>query len=310
MNPVSINAYLAAHNNLKPASTTTNNARVHAQSFVKPSKPPVHRASLVDPESHSPALIELVNARISTHLVQHIVDSVAESLGFSMNPSLSLRDIAERQVTLSNFRPFVQKLLVHSKVTTPIILSSLVYIERAKCRLLRFLTYDELDIRKIFLVAMVIASKYLNDLTINNLMWEECNSIFGARQIASFELTFLGCLRWKLRLSDADIMEHSDIIEHHDNSFSEDAAAMNNLQYFRCSIRRKPQIETFSPDGRDRCPELDSPSSFSSGDVSLPQTPSSSKNVSPSSKSKSPFRKWLCSLRNSSRHSTEISASQ
>ncbi|KAJ3739286.1 hypothetical protein DFH05DRAFT_540965 [Lentinula detonsa] len=302
MNTISIDAYLAIYNNIKPDRTTTNKSRVHAERFVEPSNPPVHRASLVDPELHSPALIQLVNARISAHLVQHIVDSVAGSLGLSMDLSLSLQDRCNLQCTLSSFRLFVKNFLPRSNVTMPIILSSLVYIERAKSRLLRCVTINELEVKKIFLVAMVLASKYTNDVNLHHLMWEECKMIFGAPEIAYFELTFLACLRWNLRLSDADIMEH------YDDSFFEDPAAMHNLQYSRCSVRRKPPTESLLPDARDRCPELDSPSSFSSGDVSLPPTPVSAKNHSPSSKS--PFRKWLSSLRTSSRHSTQITTSQ
>ncbi|KAJ3732549.1 hypothetical protein DFJ43DRAFT_1073079 [Lentinula guzmanii] len=302
MNTISIDAYLAIYNNIKPDRTIASKPRAHAGGSVEPSNPLVHRASLVDPELHSPALIQLVNASISAHLVRHIVDSVAGSLGLSMDLSLSLQDRCNLQRTLSSFSLFVQNFLPRSNVTTPIILSSLVYIERAKCRLLRCVTIDELEVKKIFLVAMVIASKYTNDVNIHKLMWEECKMVFGAQEIAYFELTFLACLRWNLRLSDADIMGH------YDDSFFEDPAAMHNSQYTNCSISRKPQTESLSPDGRDRCPELDSPSSFSSGDTSLPPTPLSSQNVSPSSKS--PFRKWLSSLRPSSRHSTQITPSQ
>ncbi|KAJ3834387.1 hypothetical protein F5878DRAFT_728240 [Lentinula raphanica] len=255
----------------------------------------VHPASLVDPKSHSSALLLLINARVTSHVAQYAADNVADCLGFYLNirPRLSEEEISYRQAVRLRFRSFVQNLFDRSGVTIPVIITSIIYIERAQVYL-SYSKIDERELARIYLASIIVASKYLNDCIMSNTMWEEFNAVFGAQEIAEFELSFLACLRWKMKVSDRDILLH------YDDTFFEDPAIVNNPHYFCRSDPSQPRTQfCLSPSGYDCCPGLASPSSFSSGDASLPHTPTDVKKSSRKSpsKHKSAFRKFLHSFR-------------
>ncbi|KAJ4477419.1 hypothetical protein J3R30DRAFT_3290870 [Lentinula aciculospora] len=268
-----------------------------------PDCPLVHHASLIDPSMHSPALLELVSVRLSAQFIDHIVDCVADAFDYAEGrPFVPVQQKPYRQAALMGFRLYVKNLLFRSEVSTPIILSSLVYIERSKSNL--HLACEEMPLEQMLLGALVVASKYLNDHTMNNSVWEDYNYVFGAREISSFENQCLKSLNWNLNLTDNDIMVHYDGI-------CIDANPTANVHpYFRCAAPRQRRQQSSRSISPDRCPGLDSPSSISTRDSSLPQTPSSARNTStPSSsakKTKSPFRRWLRSFHIHSRQTTTV----
>ncbi|KAJ7706828.1 hypothetical protein B0H17DRAFT_1287465, partial [Mycena rosella] len=45
---------------------------------------PVHTASLVDPANHSPALLQLVNIKLSRPVIEYVVDCVSETVDYAM----------------------------------------------------------------------------------------------------------------------------------------------------------------------------------------------------------------------------------
>ncbi|KAJ3930766.1 MAG: hypothetical protein NXY57DRAFT_280909 [Lentinula lateritia] len=284
----------ASHYNssFKKSSTTTftHGNRASRINYLNTSR--IHRASLVDASEHSPALLELIDVDLSAHLIDHVVDCVTDVVDFVMrrHRPLSKDKFVERCIALRHLRIFVKMLLARSGVKTPIVLAALVYIERAKYRLQSIMSGLEFPLEQIFLGALTTASKYLNDLTIKNFHWEISTLIFSAREIGEFELVFLRCLRWDLRLSEEDIMSHyAGICTDVDPYFS-------HPQYFHVSTRRQNCHRSIEPDTSDDSIDLDSSDSDSSGDISLLYTATLRKNAQ---KQKSPFRKWFKALRRS-----------
>ncbi|KAJ3755421.1 hypothetical protein EV360DRAFT_49784 [Lentinula raphanica] len=264
--------------------------------------PRVYHASLVDPASHSSALLELVNLPLSDRFIDHVANHVADAIDYANgHPAHPKNKDPFRHITLASLRIFIKMLFSRSQVSTPVILAALSYIDRAKYRFDGAMV-NELPLERTLLSAIVVASKALNDHTTNNIFWENCSFMFAAREISAFERQFLGFLRWDLRLSA------NDILAHYDGICGTDAVDELSVSptFFQTTVSsRQPQKKSsLRPWSRRRCPQLDSPGSVSSADTSLPQTPTSSTFYDPSrdaTKSLSPLRKFMKSIRIRSR---------
>ncbi|RDB14516.1 PHO85 cyclin-1 [Hypsizygus marmoreus] len=162
----------------------------------------VHHASLVDPATHSPELMELIDIVISRPVIGFIVDTVISTIDYAMGRPSSSRHHTE----YSNFTDFVTNTIAHAEVTTPTILVSLVYLDRAKPHL--YITFEEWVLERAFLGALVVASKYVNDSTLKNIDWAICTGIFGGRDIGRIEREFLHVLDFDLGIAEHDLLIH------------------------------------------------------------------------------------------------------
>jgi len=137
---------------------------------------PIHKASLVDPALHSPALLELLEIKVSrpvigmfsplpqylfalTKILEYVVDCVVDTVDYAMGrPSSSRRSHkASRHSQHSKFTTFVSNVLTRAEVTLPTLLVSLVYINRAKPHLQ--IALEEWACERVFLGAIMVASK-------------------------------------------------------------------------------------------------------------------------------------------------------
>lgn len=140
------------------------------------SSSPIHKASLVDPALHSPALLELLEIKLSrpvigmssppcrilpilTSLTEYVVDCVVETVNYAMGrPSSSSRGRSmSRRPEHTKFTTFVTNVLTRAEVTLPTLLVSLVYINRAKPHLQ--IALEEWACERVFLGAVMVASK-------------------------------------------------------------------------------------------------------------------------------------------------------
>ena len=88
------------------------------------------------------------------------------------------------------------------------ILVTLVYIHRSKPYL--SIETEEWALHRVFLGALIVASKYTNDSTLKNNHWAIATSIFGKRDIGRVEREFLDVLNWELAVSESDILDLHD----------------------------------------------------------------------------------------------------
>ncbi|OCH91464.1 hypothetical protein OBBRIDRAFT_792181 [Obba rivulosa] len=74
---------------------------------------PVHPSSLVDPATHSPALLELLEEGISRELIEYVVDCVVETVDYAMGrPSSPRRGRSpSRDTEHAKFTAFVTDVL-------------------------------------------------------------------------------------------------------------------------------------------------------------------------------------------------------
>jgi len=92
----------------------------------------------------------------------------------------------------------------------PVVLATLVYLDRAKPHL--HIALEEWANERVFLGALIVASKYLNDSSLKNVHWAVCTGVFGKRDIGRIEREFLDVLDFELSITEDDIMAHHDSI--------------------------------------------------------------------------------------------------
>ncbi|KAI0273510.1 hypothetical protein BC834DRAFT_928745 [Gloeopeniophorella convolvens] len=176
------------------------------------SRSPIHKASLVEASTHSPALLELVEQKLSRPIIEYLVDSVVDTVDYALGrPSHSGRGRAlSRHTEGSAFATMVNNVLTRAEVEVPVVLASLVYLNRAKPHL--HIALEEWANERVFLGAIIVASKYLNDSSLKNVHWAVCTGVFGKRDIGRIEREFLDVLDFELSISDDDIMAHHDAV--------------------------------------------------------------------------------------------------
>ncbi|KAK0496812.1 hypothetical protein EDD18DRAFT_1164119 [Armillaria luteobubalina] len=237
----------------------------------------IHPASLVDSATHSPVLLELVDLKISKPIIEYLVDSVAETVDFAMgrpSPSFTRGRPASRRPELAKFTSFATTVLSRAEVTMPVVLASLVYIDRAKPHL--HIALEEWALERVFLGALIIASKYLNDSTLKNVHWAICTGVFGKRDIGRIEREFLDVLDFELSVTEADLLSHH--------------AGLSAAVSPSPSPSSRHSVEQASPRSphkrhhhRSSVPALEPSSPESSDGSSSPQTPSTLHESSPES---------------------------
>ncbi|KDQ61217.1 hypothetical protein JAAARDRAFT_32215 [Jaapia argillacea MUCL 33604] len=174
-----------------------------------PSEMFVHPASLVHPSYHSQAIIDLLaipstSKQLIDYLVNLITDVVSFALGRPFTSSSAYHP--------TKFTAFVTSVLARAEITTPVILSTLVYITRAKKYL--SVAHEEWAMERVFLGALVCASKYLNDSTLKNHHWSTITHTFGTRDIGRIEREWCTVLDFEFSVSEDDILSHYGDLKH------------------------------------------------------------------------------------------------
>ncbi|KAJ6480793.1 hypothetical protein C8R47DRAFT_1018787 [Mycena vitilis] len=201
-----------------PSSTSSSEFSASGSDWSQSStrSSPVHAASLVDPATHAPALMQLIDIKLDKHVLDYIVDAVAETVDFAMGRThghgLATPHVARGRSThspyLTKFSTFVSTVLTRAEVTPATMLVALVYIARARPHL--SIALEEWALERVFLGATIVASKYTNDSTLKNVHWALCTGVFGKRDVGRIEREFLDVLDWQLGVDEADVLAHHE----------------------------------------------------------------------------------------------------
>ncbi|KAL4246707.1 hypothetical protein ABKN59_008439 [Abortiporus biennis] len=165
----------------------------------------VHIASQVDPALHSPAIFELLDVNLAQTLVEYTVDTVIEAVHCALLHGSGLSTYG-RHLAREQFSAFVRSVLHKAEIQMPVVLVALCYIDRAR-RYLR-IAVEEWATERVFLGALVLAYKYVNDSTLQNYHWAFCTGVFGSRDIGRVEREFLDVLDYDLSVTEKDILAH------------------------------------------------------------------------------------------------------
>ncbi|KAJ6609632.1 hypothetical protein B0H10DRAFT_1813275 [Mycena sp. CBHHK59/15] len=161
----------------------------------------LHPASLVDSGSHSRELMDLINLKLSKHMIGYIVQCVGDAVEYAIQQPLPLKS---RRMT--NFEALVSRVLHSAEVEIATVLVTVAYVTRAKEHLQ--ITLEHWALERLFLGALVVASKYLNDSTMKNVHWALCTGIFKTPDIGVMEREFLEVLDFELGVKEHHILFH------------------------------------------------------------------------------------------------------
>ncbi|KAJ7868184.1 hypothetical protein B0H13DRAFT_1059428 [Mycena leptocephala] len=183
---------------------------------------PVHPASLVDPSTHSPELMQLLDIHFSPRVIDYVVACVADTVDYAFGqPSAPPSQ-------LSSFKRLVSSTLSYADVSPATLLVTLVYIARARPHL--SIALAQWARERVFLGALIAASKYTQDSTLKNAHWALVSGVFGTGDIGRIEREFLEVLDWELGVREGDVLAlHAGLV----------AAAASNSPQTPLSISRQ-----------------------------------------------------------------------
>jgi len=232
----------------------------------------IHGASLVDPALHSQEIEELLKTEVSRTFVEYIVERVIDVVDYALGrPSSSARGRSQgapdsRRTVHTEFAAFAKTVIERAGVQLPVLLGTLVYLDRARPHLQ--LSLEEWACERVFLGALICANKYLNDSTLKNVHWSLCTGLFNKRDVGRIEREFLDVLDFELAVSEGDVLTHYEPVM----LLRRPQPARLRIPTRTSSVSSRPALTRHNSSSTDSSMEDDSPGSTDSG--SLPPTPS------------------------------------
>ncbi|KAI0169316.1 cyclin [Hypoxylon sp. FL1284] len=119
---------------------------------------------------------------------------------------------------LPTLEEFITQLVRSSNVQVPTLMSTLVYLTRLRSRLQPMAKGLRCTTHRIFLAALILAAKYLNDSSPKNKHWasyshmgtDGCSFGFSRTEVNLMEKQLLFLLDWELRITDEDLYRELD----------------------------------------------------------------------------------------------------
>ncbi|KAI0051487.1 hypothetical protein FA95DRAFT_282289 [Auriscalpium vulgare] len=210
-----------------------------------------HAASLVDPATHSRALLDLIDLPISRSLIECLIDEVVATVDAALDRpcpsspssrgrSRSRHDVSAHVHSKLALHALVTDVLATSEVEVGAVLVALVYLARVRAKQHLHFHSEDRAYQRVFLGAIVVASKYLNDSSLTNGSWAICtDDEFSAAEVGACERAFLGALSFELGFTEAHILKHHAAIMAH--------VAPRRQRSYRTALPRFTPLETTPP---------------------------------------------------------------
>jgi hypothetical protein len=194
----------------------------------------------------------MLDLEITSNLIEYVVHCTADAVEFAMNHSSGSRGRSRRN--LGTFTEFVSNVVYRSEIKLPVLLATLVYIQRATPHLC--IRTEDWANERVFLGAIVCAAKYTNDCTLKNVHWAICSGVFGRRDVGRMEREFIDVLDWDLSISESEILDHHDsIMALYPLSYHKKGSSPISGHHFKSSVSSSSQwSDSDSDDSSIRTP--------------------------------------------------------
>lgn len=177
----------------------------------------MHSSTSSNPTFDNQLVLELAKLKVTDKFANYLAEAAIDAVDAALGNAFTARSTTPpNSRRASTFKYFVWNFIRNISMGMPILLVTLVYITRAK-RYLR-IEMEDRAYERVFLGALVVASKYTNDASFRSVRWALATVVtgkqvtFGKRDVNRIEREFLGVLDWKLGFTQEHILVHYDAI--------------------------------------------------------------------------------------------------